>query len=64
MKDDDKTKQNIGQLKLEVPVQVLFEGLDLGTYYKTTEISTIVKDTGVGGLYKGYVATLMKQSSN
>ena len=27
-------------------------------------IQTIVGETGVGGLYKGYAATLMKQSSN
>ena len=27
-------------------------------------ISTIVGESGVGGLYKGYTATLIKQSSN
>lgn len=27
-------------------------------------ISTIVKEQGIGGLYKGYTATLLKQSSN
>ena len=27
-------------------------------------ISEIVKEAGVGGLYKGYAATLLKQSSN
>jgi glycosyltransferase involved in cell wall biosynthesis len=43
-KHDEKTNQKIGQLKLEVPVQVLFEGLDLDMYTKTSDISLKVKD--------------------
>tara|TARA_R110002050_G_scaffold53815_1_gene122214 strand:- start:942 stop:2261 length:1320 start_codon:yes stop_codon:yes gene_type:complete len=43
-KHDEKTNQKIGQLKLEVPVQVLFEGLDLDMYTKTSDISPKVKD--------------------
>jgi len=39
---DNKTKQKTGELKLEVPVQVLFEGLDLSTYHKTTDIAPTV----------------------
>jgi len=34
-KIDDKTKQKQGELKLEKPIQVLFEGLDLNVYKKT-----------------------------
>ena len=41
---DDKTKTKTGELKLEVPVQVLFEGLDLDMYHKTSDIATTVKD--------------------
>ena len=33
-KHDNKTKQKVGDLKLEKPIEVLFEGLDLDTYYK------------------------------
>ena len=35
-KMDDKSQKKIGELKLEVPVKVLFEGLDLSTYCKVT----------------------------
>lgn len=35
---DEKTKQKIGELKLETPIEVLFEGLDLGVYNKTSHI--------------------------
>lgn len=41
---DDKTQKKTGELKLEVPVQVLFEGLDLDMYHKTSDIATTVKD--------------------
>tara|TARA_A100001201_G_C4091729_1_gene202356 strand:- start:960 stop:2288 length:1329 start_codon:yes stop_codon:yes gene_type:complete len=43
-KVNEKTKQKEGVLKLEKPIEVLFEGADLNTYKKTNEISTIVKD--------------------
>lgn len=39
---DNKTQQKTGELKLEVPVKVLFEGLDLNTYCKTTNIEPTV----------------------
>ena len=42
---DNKTKQKTGVLKLEVPVKVLFEGLDLSMYSKTNVIEpTIVNE--------------------
>ena len=37
-KFDEKTKQKTGVLKLEVPVQVLFEGLDLDMYRKVKQV--------------------------
>jgi len=37
-KMDEKTKQKIGELKLTVPIEVLFEGVDVATYYKTDDI--------------------------
>jgi glycosyltransferase involved in cell wall biosynthesis len=43
-KHDEKTKQKVGVLKLDVPVQVLFEGLDLDIYTKTSTISSVVKE--------------------
>ena len=43
-KHDEKTKQKIGVLKLEVPVKVLFEGLDLDMYTKTSDIAPTIKD--------------------
>tara|TARA_R110001592_G_scaffold331300_1_gene614076 strand:+ start:703 stop:2001 length:1299 start_codon:yes stop_codon:yes gene_type:complete len=33
-KMDKKTKQKIGEIKCEKPIEVLFEGLDLNKYYK------------------------------
>ena len=42
---DNKTKQKTGVLKLEVPVKVLFEGLDLSMNCKTSDIEpTIVNE--------------------
>ena len=41
---DNKTGQVVGQIKLEKPIEVLFEGLDLDKYYKTSEKSNILKD--------------------
>tara|TARA_Y100000593_G_scaffold81051_1_gene151465 strand:- start:1195 stop:2520 length:1326 start_codon:yes stop_codon:yes gene_type:complete len=43
-KHDEKTKQKQGELRLEVPVEVLFEGADLNTYIKTNEIADTVKE--------------------
>ena len=43
-KIDENTRQKTGELKLEVPIEVLFEGADLNVYKKTSEISEIVKD--------------------
>ena len=45
---DNKTKQKTGSLKLEKPIEVLFEGVDLNTYKKVKTIqdnvSTELKD--------------------
>ena len=43
-KMDQQTKQPIGHLKLEKPIEVLFEGVDPTTYYKTSEIHQSVDD--------------------
>ena len=43
-KVNEKTQQKEGQLKLETPIEVLFEGADLNVYKKTNEISAIVKE--------------------
>lgn len=42
-KQDPKTKQTIAKIKLEKPVEVIFEGADLSTYkeIKPTEVKTI-----------------------
>ena len=42
-KMNEKTKQKIGDLKLESPVEVLFEGADLDVYNKTSKILPSVK---------------------
>ena len=39
-KVDEKTNQKIGVLKLEKPIEVLFEGVDTNIYNKTNEFST------------------------
>ena len=39
---DNKTNEKKGVLKLEVPVKVLFEGLDLNMYSKTSDIEPTV----------------------
>jgi glycosyltransferase involved in cell wall biosynthesis len=42
---DEKTKQKTGELKLETPIEVLFEGADLNVYKKTTDIHpTVIKE--------------------
>lgn len=43
-KKDNKTGQVIGQIKLEKPIEVLFEGLDLDIYYKQPETFSALKD--------------------
>ena len=43
-KMDEQTKQPIGMLKLEKPIEVLFEGVDPATYFKTSEIHKSVDD--------------------
>ena len=42
----DKNQKSLGHLKLEKPCEVLFEGLDLNTYYKkpTSSKTNILKD--------------------
>ena len=42
-KQDPKTKQTVAKIKLEKPVEVIFEGADLSTYkeIKPTEVKTI-----------------------
>ena len=42
-KIDNKTKQKIEDLKLEAPIEVLFEGADLDIYKKTSNIHETVK---------------------
>jgi len=41
-KINDKTKQKEGELKLTKPIQVLFEGLDLNVYKKTSDLHKTV----------------------
>lgn len=41
---DNNTKQQTGELKLTTPIDVLFEGVDLETYFKTSEINKTVVD--------------------
>ena len=43
-KKDNNTQQKIGELQLEKPVEVLFEGLDLNKYYKKPQNSELLKD--------------------
>ena len=40
----NKQGQITGQLKLEKPIEVLFEGLDLSKYYKNPQSSELLKD--------------------
>lgn len=45
MKHDERTKQPLGEIKLEKPIEVLFEGVDLQKYFKTSEIhSTVITE--------------------
>lgn len=41
---DNNTKQQIGELRLNKPIEVLFEGVDLETYFKTSDIHKTVAD--------------------
>ena len=43
-KKDNNTKQTVGVVKIEKPIEVLFEGLDLDKYYKKPQSSGLLKD--------------------
>ena len=43
-KVDDKTKQKVGELKLEKPIEVLFEGVDVDIFHKESNIAQTVID--------------------
>ena len=43
-KRDNKTNQVVGHVKLEKPIEVLIEGVDPTTYYKTNEIHQSIDD--------------------
>jgi len=43
-KKDSNTNEIIGNIKLEKPMEVLFEGLDLNKYYKKPQDSGLLKD--------------------
>lgn len=43
-KVDEKTKQPVANIKLEKPIEVLFEGVDPTVYYKTKELHKSVLD--------------------
>jgi len=43
-KHDEQTKQMVGEIALTTPIEVLFEGVDLDTYFKTDEIHKTVDD--------------------
>ena len=43
-KHDQNTKELVGTLKIEKPIEVLFEGVDLTKYFKTNEIHKSVDD--------------------
>lgn len=43
-KHDQNTQQLIGTIKIEKPIEVLFEGVDLTKYFKTSEIHQSVDD--------------------
>ena len=44
MKHDQNTKQPIGEIKLNKPIEVIFEGVDLETYFPTKELNKTVVD--------------------
>ena len=41
---DNNTNQKVGTVKLEKPIEVLFEGLDLSKYYKKPQNSGLLED--------------------
>ena len=43
-KKDKQTNQTVGVIKLEKPIEILFEGLDLNKYYKKPQNSELLKD--------------------
>ena len=43
-KKDSNTNKTVGNVKLEKPIEILFEGLDLETYYKKPQNSGLLKD--------------------
>ena len=43
-KKDSNTNETVGNVKLEKPIEVLFEGLDLDKYYKKPQDSGLLKD--------------------
>jgi len=43
-KINNDTKQKEGELKCTTPVEVLFEGIDLDTYFKTNELDVTIVD--------------------
>lgn len=43
-KIDDKTKQKVGELKLQKPIEVLFEGVDVDIFHKESNINQTVID--------------------
>jgi len=54
-KVDKKTNQQVGQIQLEKPVEVLFEGVDLNVYNSKSEFSILDKvDADFNFLYVGH----------
>ena len=44
-KHDEKSKEKVGELKLSTPIQTLFEGVDIDTYFKTSNLhETVTKE--------------------
>ena len=43
-KKDKQTNKTVGVVKLEKPIEILFEGLDLNKYYKKPQNSELLKD--------------------
>ena len=41
---DKKTKQKVGDVKLQKPIEILFEGVDTDIYKKTKDISPLIKE--------------------
>lgn len=44
MKHDQQTNQPMGEIKLEKPIEVLFEGIDLDIYFPTKELNKTIVD--------------------